>query len=63
MTGAPILTDCTTSLEGNVIAKIPFGDHVGFVLAPVEDIDADEELEGQQLTLRDAKSFEPGHPA
>jgi flavin reductase (DIM6/NTAB) family NADH-FMN oxidoreductase RutF len=33
VTGAPILTDCTTSFEGNVIAKIPFGDHVGFVLA------------------------------
>jgi len=63
VTGAPILTDCSTSFEGHVIAKIPFGDHVGFVLTPIEDLDADKSLDGRQLTLRDVKSFEPGHPA
>jgi flavin reductase (DIM6/NTAB) family NADH-FMN oxidoreductase RutF len=63
ITGAPILTDCAASFEGRIVAKIPFGDHVGFVLAPVDEIDAPTEVEGAQLTLRDVESFEPGHPA
>ena len=32
--GAPILDDCDASFEGRIVEKIPFGDHVGFVLRP-----------------------------
>lgn len=62
-TGVPILDDCDASFEGSIIDKVPFGDHVGFVLAPVEEIDAAKDLHAHQLTLRDVSQFEPGHPA
>ena len=60
--GAPILNDCDAFFEGRIVAKVPFGDHVGFVLDPVEDIDALLEVEGTQLRLRDVEGYEAGHP-
>lgn len=34
--GVPILTDCPRWLAGQVLERIDLGDHVGFVLAPLE---------------------------
>jgi flavin reductase (DIM6/NTAB) family NADH-FMN oxidoreductase RutF len=59
--GVPVLTQCAASFVGSIVSKVPFGDHVGFVLAPVEEFDASAELNADQLTLRDVEDLEPGH--
>ncbi len=35
LTGAPVLEECATWLEGWIEGRVPLGDHVGYVLAPV----------------------------
>jgi flavin reductase (DIM6/NTAB) family NADH-FMN oxidoreductase RutF len=61
--GAPILQDCEVSFEGLVVEQVPFGDHVGFVLAPLDDVDARDAVHGNQLKLRDVADLRAGHPA
>ena len=34
-TGAPLLEDCSAWLEGWVEARIPLGDHVGYLINPI----------------------------
>ena len=60
--GAPILADCDVFFEGRILAKVPFGDHVGFVLAPVDESAVPVTIDGAPLTLHDVESFHPGHP-
>jgi flavin reductase (DIM6/NTAB) family NADH-FMN oxidoreductase RutF len=62
VTGAPILNDCQTFFEGEILEKVPFGDHVGFVLAPVTDVSNSGANEEIQLALHDVEDFSPGHP-
>jgi flavin reductase (DIM6/NTAB) family NADH-FMN oxidoreductase RutF len=58
--GTPILAACSTWFIGAVVDRVPFGDHVGCVLAP-------ERWHGggriDQLTAPDLAGLEPGHPA
>lgn len=61
-TGAPILDDCDMYFEGMILEKVPFGDHVGFVLSPVDEGHNSEASEETQLTLHDVEDFSPGHP-
>ena len=61
--GVPVLTQCAASFVGLVVDRVPFGDHVGFVLAPTEEIHASAALGADQLTLRDVEDLEPGHGA
>ena len=61
--GAPMLTDCEVAFEGRILAKIPLGDHVGFLLAPIDEVDVAESLQREQLTLREVSDLEAGHPA
>lgn len=65
--GVPLLEECPRRLVGRVLARLPLGDHVGFLLEPVE---ADEnprarraEDPAQALTLEDVTDLEPGHEA
>ena len=56
--GVPILDDCERWFAGSVLERIPFGDHVGFLLAP---IDTAEHAHSEQLTYQHARDIKPGH--
>jgi flavin reductase (DIM6/NTAB) family NADH-FMN oxidoreductase RutF len=58
--GVPILTDCPRWLAGQVLERIDLGDHVGFVLAPV---DAGSHGGTQALTFSAVSDLEAGHDA
>jgi flavin reductase (DIM6/NTAB) family NADH-FMN oxidoreductase RutF len=59
--GAPVLEDCENWFAGRVLERIPFGDHVGFLLEPVEAHAGDT---GQdELAFHRARHIEPGHEA
>jgi flavin reductase (DIM6/NTAB) family NADH-FMN oxidoreductase RutF len=56
--GSPVLTELEDWFAGRVLDRIPFGDHCGFLLEP---IDGEAHRSGSPLTFRRAKRFEPGH--
>lgn len=56
--GAPVLSDLDSWFAGRVLGHIPFGDHVGFVLEP---IDARMSQALDTLTFRRGRAIEPGH--
>jgi flavin reductase (DIM6/NTAB) family NADH-FMN oxidoreductase RutF len=58
--GVPVLTDVRAWFVGRVLARVPFGDHVGHVLEPV---DAQVTGEWHQLGFQQVKTLNPGHPA
>jgi flavin reductase (DIM6/NTAB) family NADH-FMN oxidoreductase RutF len=55
---APVLTELEDWFAGRVLDRIPFGDHCGFLLEP---IDGETHRSGSPLTFRRAKRIEPGH--
>jgi flavin reductase (DIM6/NTAB) family NADH-FMN oxidoreductase RutF len=58
--GVPLLEDCPRFMVGEVIWQHPFGDHMGFLLEPVE-IESSSDTEG--LMFEDVEDMDPGHPA
>jgi flavin reductase (DIM6/NTAB) family NADH-FMN oxidoreductase RutF len=60
--GAVVLEDVEAWFVGRVVERVPGGDHVGFVLDPVE-WGGREPAGGPLLRLADAKDIPPGHPA
>lgn len=58
--GAPVLEDCARWFTGRVIEQIPTGDHVGFLLEPLEV--ASGPWAGQ-LGFQSARHISPGHEA
>lgn len=56
--GVPILDDCERWFAGSVLEKLPFGDHVGFLLEP---IDTEQQARSEQLTYQHARDIRPGH--
>lgn len=58
--GVPLLDDCERRFVGRVLERHRLGDHVGFLLAPVE-VEAYDE--GQGLTYEQVADLDPGHPA
>ncbi|WP_417374492.1 flavin reductase family protein [Glutamicibacter protophormiae] len=58
--GVPLLSDSRVWMVGQVIEKIPLGDHVGFVLDP---IDVRRHDHGDALMFSDVQDLSPGHPA
>ena len=60
LSGAPILDECSTWLEGVVLQRVPLGDHIGYLL---EVVDAQTDLTEETMHESDATSFEPGHRA
>ena len=56
--GAPVLDELGDWFAGRVLERIPFGDHCGFLLEP---IDGEAHHSGSPLTFRRAKRIEPGH--
>jgi flavin reductase (DIM6/NTAB) family NADH-FMN oxidoreductase RutF len=58
--GVPILVDALGWMVGSVLERIPFGDHVGFLLEPLE---AHGDGARDVLMLSQVKDLSPGHPA
>jgi flavin reductase (DIM6/NTAB) family NADH-FMN oxidoreductase RutF len=56
--GVPLLTDARRHLVGRVLERTDLGDHIGFLLAPVE---AAGEKGTAPLTFRSLPAMEPGH--
>ena len=56
--GVPILDACERWFVGTVIGRIALGDHVGFLLEP---IDAEKGTHAGQLMFQEARDIEPGH--
>jgi flavin reductase (DIM6/NTAB) family NADH-FMN oxidoreductase RutF len=56
--GAPILDACQRWFVGSVLRQIDLGDHVGFLLEP---IDTHRDVPAEQLTFQRARDIEPGH--
>ncbi|MDT0612622.1 flavin reductase family protein [Streptomyces lancefieldiae] len=59
--GAAVLEDAEAWFVGRVVSRADGGDHVGFVLDPVEWGGRDPSG-GPLLRLADARAIEPGHP-
>ncbi|MDY0810860.1 flavin reductase family protein [Kitasatospora purpeofusca] len=58
--GVPVLTGATAWFAGRVVDRADWGDHVGFLLDPV---DAATASDGRPLYFRDVKDIDAGHPA
>ena len=58
--GVPVLDGPKAWFVGRVLDRVPFGDHVGHVLEPVEArVTGTLDL----LTFQQVRDMEPGHPA
>jgi flavin reductase (DIM6/NTAB) family NADH-FMN oxidoreductase RutF len=58
--GVPLLDGCPNRFVGRVLSRLPAGDHVACLLAPVE-AHADPAVE--EFSFHRAKRIEPGHEA
>lgn len=54
----PLLAECPRRLVGRIVARVPLGDHVGHLLAPL----GVEAGETSPLTYQDVADLEAGHP-
>lgn len=59
--GALVLKDAPGWFVGRIVNRVVGGDHVGFVLDPVE-WGRGQEYDGPLLRLDDARTISPGHP-
>ena len=57
--GAPILADLPDWFAGDVLQRLDLGDHVGYLLAP---IDGEAGRGARPLTFHRARRIDPGHP-
>ncbi|WP_418959786.1 flavin reductase family protein [Streptomyces tritici] len=58
--GCPVLTDVRVWFTGRIERILPGGDHIGFVLSPVECADGDG-TEGRPLRRRQVRGLRAGH--
>lgn len=58
--GVPILVECRNWLVGRVRERVDLGDHVGFVLDPIEVL---RESGQDELTFHRARRIDSGHKA
>lgn len=59
--GAVVLEDAPAWFVGRIVTRAGGGDHIGFVLDPVE-WGGHEGYDGPLLRLSDALTIDPGHP-
>jgi flavin reductase (DIM6/NTAB) family NADH-FMN oxidoreductase RutF len=57
-----VLEDAEAWFVGRVVERTAGGDHVGFVLEPVEWGGRGKTSAGPLLRLADARTVRPGHP-
>jgi flavin reductase (DIM6/NTAB) family NADH-FMN oxidoreductase RutF len=60
--GVPLLDDCPVRFVGRILQTARFGDHTGFLLAPVSGEDSPDSEE-TPLRLEAAEEIDPGHEA
>ena len=58
--GVPLLDDCPRLVVGRVLETSSLGDHVGFLLEPVE---VEARSPEEPITFEDVADMEPGHEA
>lgn len=58
--GVPVLAGARAWFAGRVLDRADWGDHVGFLLEP---LDAEAASSGSSLTFRDVTDIDAGHPA
>lgn len=58
--GVRLLSDAAGWMAGSVLEQLPFGDHVGFLLDPLE---AHRDGARDILTSKQVTGLNPGHPA
>lgn len=58
--GVPLLDGAARHMVGRILTRVPFADHLGLLLEPVETHVGDSPV---AYTLSDAEDMEPGHPA
>ncbi len=58
--GVPILAGCPNWFVGAVLERVDLGDHVGFLLDPVE---VERQPPQPELTFRSVRHIDPGHEA
>jgi flavin reductase (DIM6/NTAB) family NADH-FMN oxidoreductase RutF len=58
--GLPILSECDNWFAGEILDRLPLGDHVGFVLAPIA-VHHGTSLD--EFTFHRARRIDPGHEA
>jgi flavin reductase (DIM6/NTAB) family NADH-FMN oxidoreductase RutF len=56
--GVPVLDECERWFVGSILQQIDLGDHVGFLLEPIE---AEANPAAEQLTFQQAHDIEAGH--
>lgn len=56
--GVPVLANCERWFVGAILQQLDLGDHVGFLLEPLE---TGVGAAGEQLTFQQARDIEPGH--
>ncbi len=56
----PLLDDCQRRIVGRILERHPYGDHVGFLLEPV---DLDVARTGAGLSFEEVQDMDPGHSA
>jgi flavin reductase (DIM6/NTAB) family NADH-FMN oxidoreductase RutF len=56
--GVPVLDACDAWFTGSVLQRIDMGDHMGFLLAPMETA---PDVPASQLTFQQARGMDPGH--
>jgi flavin reductase (DIM6/NTAB) family NADH-FMN oxidoreductase RutF len=56
--GVPILDDCERWFAGSIVEQIDLGDHVGFLLEP---LDVEQTATSTQMSFQQARDIEPGH--
>jgi flavin reductase (DIM6/NTAB) family NADH-FMN oxidoreductase RutF len=60
--GVPVLEDALAWFSGPILQRVPFGDHVGFLIEP--DSGSRRDTDGRALlTLSDVEDLDPGHGA
>ncbi len=58
--GVPVLDECACWFTGSVLQRIDLGDHMGFLLQP---LDTQPGASARQLTFQQARDIEAGHKA
>lgn len=58
--GLPIIDECGRWFAGRILDRRRLGDHIAFLLEPVQAVNRDE---GQTFQFHRAKRLEPGHEA
>jgi flavin reductase (DIM6/NTAB) family NADH-FMN oxidoreductase RutF len=58
--GVPLLDEIPNRLVGQVLERVDLGDHVGFLLDPL-DVQLSPHFD--ELGFQEAKGIKPGHPA